>query len=65
MNAAENQRVVPYRESRLTRIFQNFLMGHGKACMIVNANQCASTYGETLHVLKFSAIASEVSEQNV
>lgn len=28
--------------------------------MIVNINQCASTYDETLHVMKFSAIAKEV-----
>nr|CAB3259094.1 kinesin-like protein KIF20B [Phallusia mammillata] len=54
------QRVVPYRESRLTRLFQGFLMGNGRACMIVNANQCASMFDETYHVLKFSAIASEV-----
>lgn len=29
--------------------------------MIVNINQCASTYDETLYVAKFSAIASQVS----
>lgn len=28
--------------------------------MIVNINQCASTYDETLHAMKFSAIASQV-----
>lgn len=28
--------------------------------MIVNVNPCASTYDETLHVAKFSAIASQV-----
>lgn len=28
--------------------------------MIVNINQCASTYDETLHVMKFSAVAKEV-----
>lgn len=29
--------------------------------MIVNINQCASTYDETLHVMKFSALAKQVS----
>ncbi|XP_008114380.1 kinesin-like protein KIF20A [Anolis carolinensis] len=51
---------IPFRESKLTRLFQPFFCGKGKACMIVNINQCASTYDETLHVLKFSAIAKQV-----
>ncbi|XP_072267283.1 kinesin-like protein KIF20A [Pyxicephalus adspersus] len=51
---------VPFRESKLTRLFQPFFSGKGKACMIVNINQCASTYDETLHVMKFSAVAKQV-----
>lgn len=30
--------------------------------MIVNVNQCASTYDETLHVMKFAAVAKQVSQ---
>lgn len=30
--------------------------------MIVNINQHAATYDETLHVMKFSAIAKQVRE---
>ncbi|XP_078071623.1 kinesin-like protein KIF20A [Mustelus asterias] len=52
--------VVPFRESKLTRLFQAFFCGKGKACMITNINQCASMYDETLHVLKFSAIAKQI-----
>nr|XP_010306227.1 PREDICTED: kinesin-like protein KIF20A [Balearica regulorum gibbericeps] len=51
---------IPFRESKLTRLFQPFFCGKGKACMIVNINQRASTYDETLHVMKFSAIAKQV-----
>uniref|UniRef100_A0A8B9NUK3 Kinesin-like protein n=1 Tax=Apteryx owenii TaxID=8824 RepID=A0A8B9NUK3_APTOW len=51
---------IPFRESKLTRLFQPFFCGKGKACMIVNINQSASTYDETLHVMKFSAIAKQV-----
>ncbi|XP_044279908.1 kinesin-like protein KIF20A [Varanus komodoensis] len=51
---------IPFRESKLTRLFQPFFCGKGKACMIVNVNQCASTYEETLHVMKFSAVAKQV-----
>ena len=52
---------MPFRDSKLTRLFQNFFNGQGKAAMIVNVNQCASMFDETLHVFKFSAIASQVT----
>ncbi|XP_039995193.1 kinesin-like protein KIF20B isoform X2 [Xiphias gladius] len=51
---------VPFRESKLTHYLQSFFCGRGKACMIVNINQCASNYDETLNVLKFSAVAQKV-----
>ncbi|XP_061767460.1 kinesin-like protein KIF20B isoform X2 [Nerophis ophidion] len=51
---------VPFRESKLTHYLQAFLCGRGKACMMVNINQCASMYDETLNVLKFSAVAQKV-----
>ncbi|NXW55238.1 KI20A protein, partial [Eurystomus gularis] len=51
---------IPFRESKLTRLFQPFFCGKGKACMIVNVNQHAAMYDETLHVMKFSAIAKQV-----
>ncbi|NXM76606.1 KI20A protein, partial [Serilophus lunatus] len=54
------QMVVPFRDSKLTRVFQGFFTGRGHSCMIVNINQCASTYDETLYVAKFSAIASQL-----
>lgn len=56
----EHTRIVPFRESRLTRIFQSFFCGKGRASMIVNINQVASLFDETLHALKYSAIAKEV-----
>ncbi|XP_045920746.1 kinesin-like protein KIF20A isoform X2 [Micropterus dolomieu] len=51
---------IPFRESKLTKLFQAVFCGKGRASMIVNINQCASTYDETLHVMKFSAIAKQV-----
>ncbi|XP_061304438.1 kinesin-like protein KIF20A [Pezoporus flaviventris] len=51
---------IPFRESKLTRLFQPFFCGKGTACMIVNINQHASTYDETLHVMKFAAVAKQV-----
>ena len=52
--------IVPYRDSKLTRLFQSYFNGHGKACMVVNVNQCASMFDETLHALKYSAVAKQV-----
>ncbi|XP_033988145.1 kinesin-like protein KIF20A [Trematomus bernacchii] len=51
---------IPFRESKLTKLFQAVFCGKGRASMIVNINQCASTYDETLHVMKFSAVAKQV-----
>ncbi|MBN3312175.1 KI20B protein, partial [Atractosteus spatula] len=51
---------IPFRESKLTHYLQGFFCGRGKACMIVNINQCASMFDETLNVLKFSALAQKV-----
>ncbi|KAK7497988.1 hypothetical protein BaRGS_00010859, partial [Batillaria attramentaria] len=56
----KNLRIIPFRDSRLTRLFQNFFCGRGKASMIVNVSQCASMFDETLNVFKFSAIAKQV-----
>ncbi len=53
--------VVPFRDSKLTRVLQSFFCGHGRSCMLVNINPCASTYDETLQALKFSAIATQVT----
>lgn len=51
---------VPFRESKLTHYLQGFFCGRGKACMLININQSASMYDETLNVLKFSAVAQKV-----
>ena len=53
--------IIPFRESKLTRLFQSFFLGKGKASMIVNISQCASVFDETYNVMKFSAIAKQVS----
>jgi len=59
---SERAQIIPFRDSKLTRLFQNFLTGRGKACMIVNISQCASSFDETIQVLQFSAIAKLVRQ---
>ncbi len=56
--------VVPFRDSKLTRVLQSFFCGHGRSCMLVNINPCSSTYDETLQALKFSAIATQVTPRH-
>ncbi|XP_072517517.1 kinesin-like protein KIF20A [Salminus brasiliensis] len=59
-NKSRAPQVVPFRDSKLTRVLQSFFCGHGRSCMLVNINPCASTYDETLQALKFSAIATQL-----
>lgn len=58
---------MPFRESKLTQLFQNYFIGkgeeirRGKITMFVNVSNNASVFDETFHVLKFSALTSKVS----
>ncbi|XP_073335621.1 kinesin-like protein KIF20A [Pagrus major] len=59
-NKSRPPQVVPFRDSKLTRVLQAFFCGRGTSCMVVNINPCASIYDETLQALKFSAIATQL-----
>ncbi|XP_067941465.1 kinesin-like protein KIF23 [Watersipora subatra] len=61
----ENQRtsgnkIVPYRDSKVTHLFKNFFDGEGKVRMVVCVNPKAVEYDETLHVMRFSEATQEV-----
>lgn len=60
INRSRPPQVVPFRDSKLTRVLQGFFCGRGTSTMVVNINPCASIYDETLQALKFSAIATQV-----
>ncbi|KAM6907589.1 kinesin-like protein KIF20A [Xenentodon cancila] len=59
-NKSRPPQVVPFRDSKLTRVLQGFFCGRGTSCMVVNINPCPSIYDETLQALKFSAIATQL-----
>uniref|UniRef100_A0A667X9W1 Kinesin-like protein n=1 Tax=Myripristis murdjan TaxID=586833 RepID=A0A667X9W1_9TELE len=59
-NRSRPPQVVPFRDSKLTRVLQGFFCGRGSSSMVVNINPCASIYDETLQALKFSAIATQL-----
>lgn len=50
----------PFRESKLTRLFQKALSGKERITLIVNVNPVPSLYAETQNVLNFSAIAKKI-----
>ena len=56
------QRVVPFRQSKLTMLFRDCLIGErcGHVGMIVNANPSTVDYDETVHALKYGAVANQV-----
>ncbi|CAG5118902.1 unnamed protein product, partial [Candidula unifasciata] len=61
----ENQKtgankLVPYRDSKLTHLFKNFFDGDGKVRMIVCVNPKVADYEETIHVMKFAELTQEV-----
>ena len=48
--------MIPFRDSKLTRLLQHALTGQEKFTMIVNVNPDPNDFEETLHVFKFSAV---------
>ena len=58
-------RMVPYRESKLTHLFKSFFEGCGKVKMVVCVNPRAEDCAETLEVMKFSETAQEVEMQRI
>ena len=52
--------VGPFRESKLTRLFQKALSGKEHLALIVNINPVPNLYIETQNVLNFSAIAKQI-----
>ncbi|XP_046746104.1 kinesin-like protein KIF20A isoform X2 [Diprion similis] len=50
----------PFRESKLTRLFQSALSGKEHIALIVNVNPVPNLYVETQNVLNFSAIAKQI-----
>ncbi|XP_076300974.1 uncharacterized protein LOC143219072 [Lasioglossum baleicum] len=54
------EHVGPFRESKLTRLFQKALSGKEHVVLIVNINPLPNLYIETQNVLNFAAIAKKI-----
>ena len=55
--------IIPFRHSKLTELFQDFFTGEqgGRAVMIVNVNPYDTGFDENSHVMRFAALAREVT----
>ncbi|XP_054160188.1 kinesin-like protein KIF23 [Oppia nitens] len=53
-------KVVPYRDNKLTHLFKSYFEGEGTVKMVICVNPSASEYDETLHVMKFAETSQEV-----
>ncbi|XP_067351941.1 kinesin-like protein KIF23 isoform X4 [Channa argus] len=53
-------KMVPYRDSKVTHLFKNYFDGEGKVRMIVCVNPKADDYEETILVMRFAEMTQEV-----
>ncbi|KAF7224340.1 kinesin-like protein KIF23 isoform X2 [Nothobranchius furzeri] len=53
-------KMVPYRDSKVTHLFKNYFDGEGKVRMVVCVNPKADDYEETLLVMRFAEVTQEV-----
>uniref|UniRef100_A0A3B4V1N8 Kinesin-like protein n=1 Tax=Seriola dumerili TaxID=41447 RepID=A0A3B4V1N8_SERDU len=53
-------KMVPYRDSKVTHLFKNYFDGEGKVRMIVCVNPNADDYEETMLVMRFAEMTQEV-----
>lgn len=52
--------VVPFRDSKITHLLQDYLQGYGRTVMLMTASGQSADFDETFHALKYAAIASAV-----
>ncbi|XP_051176813.1 kinesin-like protein KIF23 [Leptopilina boulardi] len=53
-------KIVPYRDSKLTHLFKNYFEGEGQIRMIVCVNPRKDDFDETIQVMKFAEMTQEV-----
>lgn len=56
-----SNKVIPYRDNKLTHLFKNYFEGEGKVRMIICVNPSADEYEETMNVMKFAETTQEVT----
>ena len=59
-----SNKIVPYRDSKVTHLFKNYFDGEGNVRMIVCVNPSVDDYDETVQVMKFAEVSQEVQVTN-
>jgi kinesin family protein 20 len=54
---------VPFRDSNVTRLFQDYLTGYGRTVMLTTVSGAQADFDETAHALRYAAIAREIKVQ--
>ncbi|XP_031832640.1 kinesin-like protein KIF23 isoform X2 [Nomia melanderi] len=57
-------KIVPYRDSKVTHLFKNYFDGEGTVRMIVCVNPRVDDYDESIQVMKFAEVSQEVQVTN-
>jgi hypothetical protein len=55
-----NKKYVPYRESKLTMLFQEYFQGEQNIIMITNINPRKEDFEETIRALNYSCVARDI-----
>ena len=59
-NQDGGNKMVPYRDSKLTHLFKNYFDGDGKVRMVVCLNPRTEDFDESVHVMRFAEMTQEV-----
>ncbi|RWS29160.1 kinesin-like protein KIF23, partial [Leptotrombidium deliense] len=57
---SNSNKIVPYRDNKLTHLFKSYFEGEGKIRMIICVNTGTDDFDETMHVMKFAETTQEV-----
>jgi hypothetical protein len=60
-----NKKIVPFRESKLTMLFQEYFSGDQNIIMITNINPRKEDFEETMRALNYSCIAKEIKKAKI
>jgi len=58
--AASQKRRVPFRESKVTHLLRDIFSGFGRMVLVANINPSPDDYDETVNVLRYASVASEI-----
>ena len=60
-----SKKIVPFRESKLTMLFQEYFTSDQNIIMITNINPRKEDFEETMRALNYSCIAKEIKKAKI